>query len=169
MVRETWLQSQVASYQRLKGVSPSLTLRCHSYWTGNVLVFLDYGRLQLRSPSTTVANFTTCREGKNFVFWFGTQFNLTFNFTQSGWLILFSPDLHFRSPNLVSCQTQLFSWRTPTSTDVTLAVLQKRCFLAGQCRPMQTSHCGSRIAAAAWTNEGTHLIYGFLTRNPSWI
>ena len=37
---------------------------------------------------------------------------------------------------------------------------------------MQTHHCGSRIApaaAAAWTTEGTYLIYGFLTRNPSWI
>ena len=36
---------------------------------------------------------------------------------------------------------------------------------------MQTSHCGSKIAAAAatWIHEGTHLIYGFLTRNPSWI
>ena len=42
--------------------------------------------------------------------------------------------------------------------------------LAGQRRPVQTSHCGSRIAtAAAWTHEGTHLIYGFLARNPSWI
>ena len=37
---------------------------------------------------------------------------------------------------------------------------------------MQTSHCGSRIAAAAaatWTHEGTHLIYGFLAGNRSWI
>ena len=42
--------------------------------------------------------------------------------------------------------------------------------LAGQCRPVQTSRCGSRIAAApAWTHQGTHLIYGFLARNPSWI
>ena len=37
-------------------------------------------------------------------------------------------------------------------------------------RPVQMSHCGSRIAAAAaWTHEGTHLIYRFLARNPSWI
>ena len=35
---------------------------------------------------------------------------------------------------------------------------------------MHTFHCGSKIAAAAtWIHEGTHLIYGFLTRNPSWI
>ena len=68
MVRETWIQSQVASYQRLlkwylippcltlnniryvsrlkwsnpkKGVAPSLTPRCSSYWKGNLLVALD--------------------------------------------------------------------------------------------------------------------------------
>ena len=42
--------------------------------------------------------------------------------------------------------------------------------LAGQRWPVQMSHCGSRIAAAAaWTHEGIHLIYEFLARNPSWI
>ena len=42
--------------------------------------------------------------------------------------------------------------------------------LAGQRCLMHTSHCGSKIAAAAtWIHEGTSLIYGFLTRNPSWI
>ena len=46
-----------------------------------------------------------CREEKNFVFWFGAQFDSTLNFTQSGWLILFTLDLHFRPPNRVSCQT----------------------------------------------------------------
>ena len=30
---------------------------------------------------------------ENFVFWFGAQFNSTHNFTQSGWPILFIPDL----------------------------------------------------------------------------
>ena len=80
---------------------------------------------------------------------------------------------HFRPANPVSCQihplwlenaiqcrrhidrssiAMLFSWTT------------------GQRRPVQTSHCGSRIAAAAaatWTHDGTHLIYGFLARNLS--
>ena len=92
----------------------------------------------------------TCWERKNFVFWFGAQFNSTLNFTQSGWLILFSPDLHFR----------------PT----TLGKLPNTLSLAVERRPVQTSHCGSRIAAAATCpHEGTHSIYGFLTRNPSWI
>ena len=50
-----------------------------------------------------------CREGENFVFWFGSQFNSTLNFTQSGWPILFSPDFQSRPPNLVSCQTH-FLW-----------------------------------------------------------
>ena len=88
-----------------------------------------------------VENISSCREEKNFVFWFGAQFTLTLNFTQSGWLILFTPDLHFRPPNLVSCQTQslwlentdlcrrhtsrssiamLFSWTMPPSADISL-------------------------------------------------
>ena len=76
MVRETWVQSQVASYQRLqkwylipscltlgniryvsmvkwsnprKGVAPSPTSRCSSYWKRSLLVALDYGR-QLTRP-----------------------------------------------------------------------------------------------------------------------
>ena len=70
-IRETWVQSQVASYQRLwkwylipacltlsniryvlrvkwsnpgKGVAPSATPWCSSYWKGSLLVALDYGR-----------------------------------------------------------------------------------------------------------------------------
>ena len=88
-----------------------------------------------------------CREGENFVFWFGAQFNSTLNFTQSGWLILFTPDLHFRPPNRVSCQTQSLWLETPTSADVTLGVLHWRCFLAGQCRPVQISYCGSNSSS----------------------
>ena len=84
-----------------------------------------------------------CRGKKNFVFWFGAQFNSTLNFTQSGWPILFSPDLHFRPANWISCQTlslwldntvqcrrhtghsliaiaTLFSWTTPPSADISL-------------------------------------------------
>ena len=71
MIRETWVQSQVASYQRLKkwymipscltlsniryvsrvkwsnpgkGLTPSPTPRCSSYWKGSLLVALDQGR-----------------------------------------------------------------------------------------------------------------------------
>ena len=74
MVRETWVQPQVASYQKLlkwymippcltlsnkryvsrvkwsnpgKGVEPSPTPRCCSDWKGSLLVPLDYGRQQL--------------------------------------------------------------------------------------------------------------------------
>ena len=69
-LQETWFQSQVASYQKLlkwylippcltlsiiryvsrlkwsnpgKGVAPSLTPQCSSYWKGSFLVALDYG------------------------------------------------------------------------------------------------------------------------------
>ena len=71
MVRETGIQSQVDSYQRLKkwylmppcltfniirygsrvkwsnpgnGVTPSPSPRCRSYWKGSLWVTLDYGR-----------------------------------------------------------------------------------------------------------------------------
>ena len=71
MIRETWIQSQVKSYQRLyewylippcltlsniscvsrvkwsnpgKGVAPSPTPWCSSYWKGRLLVALNYSR-----------------------------------------------------------------------------------------------------------------------------
>ena len=59
MVRETWVQSQVESYQRFKKwylIPPVLTLsniryisksRFCSYWKGSLLVALDNGRQQL--------------------------------------------------------------------------------------------------------------------------
>ena len=71
-----------------------------------------------------------CREEENLVFWFGAQFISTLNFTQSGWLILFIPDLHFRLAKRVSGQTQSLSLETVTRTDVRLAVPVWRCFLA---------------------------------------
>ena len=63
-----------------------------------------------------------CREEKNLVFWFGAQFNSTLNFTQSGWLILFSPDLHFRLAKRVSGQNHSLRLETATRTDVPLVV-----------------------------------------------
>ena len=63
-----------------------------------------------------------CREEENLVFWFGAQFNSTLNFAQSGWLILFSPDLHFRLAKRVSGQTQSLRLETATRTDVPLVV-----------------------------------------------
>ena len=72
MVQETWVQSQAASYQRLlkwylmppcltlsniryvsrvkwcnpgKGVAPSPTPRCSSYWKGSLLITLEYGQM----------------------------------------------------------------------------------------------------------------------------
>ena len=71
MVRETWVQSQVESYQKFfkcylvrlcftlsniryvsrvkwnnsgKGVAPPTTPRCRSYWKESLLVAFDYGR-----------------------------------------------------------------------------------------------------------------------------
>ena len=63
-----------------------------------------------------------CREEENLVFWFGAQFISTLNFNQSGWLILFSPDFHFRPPKLISRQTQSLWLGTQTRTDVPLPV-----------------------------------------------
>ena len=81
MVRETWVQSQVASYQRLlkwylippcltlsnmryvsrvtwsnpgKGVALSPTPRCSSSWKGSFLVTLDSGRQLYLLPCTPI-------------------------------------------------------------------------------------------------------------------
>ena len=68
-------------------------------------------------------------------------------------------------PNPVS----LAGERRPVQTSHWPLFNSNKSSLDGQRRPVQTSHGGSRIAAAAaaWTHEGTHLIYGFLARNPS--
>ena len=77
MIQETWVQSQVMSYQRLKkwylippsltlsnirniprekwsnpgkGAAPTPTPRCSSYWKGSLLVALNYG-LYIRKQS----------------------------------------------------------------------------------------------------------------------
>ena len=63
-----------------------------------------------------------CREEENLVFWFGAQFISRLKFTQSGWLILFSPDLHFRLAKRVSDQTYSLRRETATRTDVPLDV-----------------------------------------------
>ena len=63
-----------------------------------------------------------CREEENLVFCFGAEFNSTLNFTQSGWLILFSPDLHFRLAKRISGQNLSLQCETATRTDVPLVV-----------------------------------------------
>ena len=90
---------------------------------------------------TYVTIYIYVEKGKISYFGLARKFNSTLNFTQSGWLILFTPDLHFRPPNRVSCQTHshwlenadqcrrsigrssiamLFSWSTPPSADILL-------------------------------------------------
>ena len=61
-----------------------------------------------------------CREEENLIFCFGALFNSTLNFTQSGWLIPFSPDLHFRLAKRVSGLTPSLRLETATRTDVSL-------------------------------------------------
>ena len=85
---------------------PSLTILCIEY--------------QVHHTWNSGANL--CREEKNLVFCFGAQFNSTLNFTQSGWHILFSPDLHFRLAKRVSGQTHPLQLETATRTDVPLVV-----------------------------------------------
>ena len=64
-----------------------------------------------------------CREEENLVFCFGALFNSTLNFTQSGWHILFSPDLRFRLAKRVSGQTHSIQLETATGAVVSLVVL----------------------------------------------
>ena len=85
---------------------PSLTILCIEY--------------HVHHTWNSIANL--CREEENLVFLFGAQFISTLNFTQSGWLILFSPDLHFRLTKQVSGQTHSLWLETATRTDVPLAV-----------------------------------------------
>ena len=68
--------------------------------------FLSFPKvLQFNSAFGRMELLLLCSGREIFVFWFGAQFNSTLNFTQSEWPILFSPDLHFRPANRVSCQT----------------------------------------------------------------
>ena len=83
---------------------PSLTILCIEY--------------QVLHTWNSGANL--CREEENLVFCFGALFNSTLNFTQSGWHILFSPDLHFRLAKRVSGQTHSLQLETATRTDVSL-------------------------------------------------
>ena len=85
---------------------PSLTILCIEY--------------QVLHTWNSGANL--CREEENLVFCFGAQFNSTLNVTQSGWLILFSLDLHFRLAKRVSGQTHSLQLETATRTDVPLVV-----------------------------------------------
>ena len=83
---------------------PSLTILCIEY--------------QVLHTWNSGANL--CREEENLIFCFGALFNSTLNFTQSGWLIPFSPDLHFRLAKRVSGQTHSLRLETATRTDVYL-------------------------------------------------
>ena len=85
MVRETGVQSQVESYERLKkwylihpcltlsniryvsrvkwsnpgkGVAPSPTPRCSNYWKGSLLVSLDYGRQLYKCGDEKISYYT---------------------------------------------------------------------------------------------------------------
>ena len=86
---------------------PSLTILCIEY--------------QVLHTWNSGANL--CREEENLVFCFGALFNSTLNFSQSGWHILFSPDLHFRLAKRVSGQTRSLQLETATRTDLSLVVL----------------------------------------------
>ena len=70
--------------------------------------------------NTGPGNTVICREEENLIFCFGALFNSTLNFTQSGWHILFSPDLHFRLAKRVSGQNHSLRLETATRTDVSL-------------------------------------------------
>ena len=85
---------------------PSLTILCIEY--------------QVHHTWNSGANL--CREEKNLAFCFGALFNSTLNFNQSGWLIPFSPDLHFRLAKRVSGQIHSLQRETATRTDVPLVV-----------------------------------------------
>ena len=118
---------------------PSLTILCIEY--------------QVHYTWNSGANL--CREEENLVFWFGAQFISTLNFNQSGWLILFSLDLHFRPPKLVSRQTQSLWLGNADQNRRSSNRSYLRCFLA-----RQAAHCRyltvalTLAAATTWTHRG---------------
>ena len=99
-----YLLFRVVTLMALFFLFPSLTILCIEY--------------QVFHTWNSGANL--CREEENLVFCFGALFNSTLNFTQSGWHILFSPDLHFRLAKRVSGQTHSLRFETATRTDVSL-------------------------------------------------
>ena len=107
----------------------------------------------------------SCREEENLVFCFGAQFNSTLNFTQSGWHILFIPDLHFRLAKRVSSPNLSLQLETATGAVVSLASLLSDAFLLNK-PPSGTSHCGFNPSSSNMdTQRGNHLIYGFFASN----
>ena len=107
MARETWVQSQVESYQRLykwylmppcltlsiirygsrvkwrnlgKGVAPSPTPWCSSYQKGSLQIILDYGhQLNLYLPTPPLRQDMT--QGQFFFKWSLTGLNSEFSFS----------------------------------------------------------------------------------------
>ena len=99
-----YLLFRVVTLVALFFLFPSLTILCIEY--------------QVLHTWNSGANL--CREEENLIFCFGALFNSTLNFTQSGWHIPFSPDLHFRLEKRVSGQTHSLRLETATRTDVSL-------------------------------------------------
>ena len=99
-----YLLFRVVTLVALFFLFPSLTILCIEY--------------QVLHTWNSGANL--CREEENLIFCFGALFNSTLNFTQSGWHILFSPDLHFRLAKRVSGQNHSLRLETATRTDMSL-------------------------------------------------
>ena len=99
-----YLLFRVVTLVALFFLFPSLTILCIEY--------------QVLHTWNSGANL--CREEENLIFCFGALFNSTLNFTQSGWHILFSLDLHFRPAKRVSGQNHSLRPETATRTDVSL-------------------------------------------------
>ena len=92
------------------------SLLCWDGDVGSSRLVLWAGRLRVN----LLSGLNICREEENLVFCFGALFNSTLNFTQSGWHILFSPDLHFRLAKRVSGQTHSLQLETATGAVVSL-------------------------------------------------
>ena len=156
---------------RLSCPSPTATRTTHLWETTSFLslnskhdlsyVYCDAYSAQTFSIALTVATHILLRHLAVIIAY---QFH---NYFLPSFLPSFLRDLlrHLISPN----QDDLSYSPRPSFPATKSGELPNNLSLAGERQPVQTSHCGSKIAAVAatWIHEETHLIYGFFTRNPS--
>ena len=134
MVREIWFQSQVVLYQRFykwyliypsltlsnirlvsrvtwsnpgKGVAPSCTRRCSSYWKGNLLVTFDYDRYNFTTQQISVGFDSKC---------WGSRINWDSCIAVTNNALIPASITHFKAPQAPSNELSLAKRVMPRGT-----------------------------------------------------
>ena len=137
---------------------------CCFFWGGACfLFFLSFFQfLKERAPIYSIVE-----KGK--ILYFGLARNLIRHLISPNQddLSYSTRTFHFRLTDGLSCKTHSL-WLENADQCRRHTGRSSIAMLLSWTIPVQISYCGSSIAAATWTHEGIHLIYGFLTSNPSW-